>query len=351
MQREFIISVVVCFLLLFSVSTVFTKIPDGVPCSNCHTMHYSQNGTIPSGWGVTGPYEFLLVNDCIGCHSSATSNTTVGFTPIVYNTVAPQAPLAGGNFYYLSSSDANGHNVVEIGNPDDVLISPPGAVHIGQIGENELTCAGNNGCHGVRNFSQTVGMISMKGSHHKNLTGKLDVADQLYNSYRLLNGVKGYEAPDWKNTDANNHNEYFGDTTPLDTSTCGACHFGGEIGIKPANQTISGFCATCHGDFHSLSGIGGDAASPFKRHPTDVVLPLTGEYSSYTTYSVTAPVARTTVPNAPSNSVSPGTDVVMCLSCHMAHASPYYKIMRWDYRGWPANGLTNGCNVCHSSKN
>ncbi len=320
------------------------------PCNNCHTMHYSQNGGIPPNWGSSGPYELLLVNDCIGCHSSSTANTIVNNIPIVYNSVAPTTPLAGGNFYYINTSDANGHNVVELGNPDDTLTEPPGAQHAGQIGANELTCAGNNGCHGVRNFSASVGMISMKGAHHGNVNGQLNVADQLYNSYRFLNGVKGYESPDWKNTDANNHNEYYGATSPMDTSSCSACHYGGTIGIKPSSQTISGFCGTCHGNFHSLSGIGGDTSSPFVRHPTDVILPSTGEYAAYTTYNVTAPVARTTVPASASSTVTPGTDVVMCLSCHYAHAGPHYKMLRWDYKGWPASGGTNGCNVCHTSK-
>ena len=327
------------------------KIPDSIPCSNCHTMHYSQDGAQPSNWGSSGPYDLLLTNDCLGCHSSSTSLTIVNSTPIVHNSVAPTSPLAGGNFYYINISDANGHNVIELGNPDDTLTAPPGEFHSGQIGQDELTCAGNNGCHGIRNFSESVGAISMKGSHHRNLTGQLDVADQLWNSYRLLNGVKGYEAADWKNLDSNNHNEYFGSTSPLDTSTCSACHAGGSIGVKPSNQTISGFCATCHGNFHALSAIGNDTSSPFTRHPTDVLLPATGDFVSYTVYNVTAPVARTTVPTSPSASVSPGSDVVMCLSCHMAHASPYYKMLRWDYKGWPANGQTNGCNVCHSSKN
>jgi hypothetical protein len=43
----------------------------------------------------------------------------------------------------------------------------------------------------------------------------------------------------------------------------------------------------------------------------------------------------------------------MCLSCHRAHASSNFKMMRWDYKGWPAclPGCTNGCNVCHTTKN
>ncbi len=332
-------------------------IDPGIACSNCHTIHYSQDNTLLAQWGTTGPYEFLLINDCIGCHSSSTSDTIVDGIPIVYNTSAPTAPLAGGNFYYLAISDANGHNVVEIGNPDDTLIAPPGAVHTGQVGQNELTCSGNNGCHGVRNFSASVGIISIKGAHHNNVNGQLDVADQVWNSYRFLNGVKGYEDSDWQATSsASDHNEYFGATTPMDTSVCGACHSGGQIGIRPSSQTISGFCATCHGDFHSISGIGGDTTSPFIRHPTDVVLPNSGEFTGYTTYDLLAPVARPAVPASASNIVEPGNGttetgaVVMCLSCHYAHASPYYKILRWDYRGWPAGGGQNGCNVCHRSK-
>ena len=343
----FLLFVPACVIFFSTLSVA--KIPDGISCSNCHTIHYSQNGGTSTGWGSGGPYDFLLTNDCIGCHSSSTPDTIVNFTPIVYNTVTPSQPLAGGNFYYITLDDRNGHNVIDLGNPDDFLIEPPGQIHSGQIGQNELTCAGTNGCHGVRNFSNTIGAISVKGAHHGNLTGKLDVADQLNNSYRLLNGVKGYEVSDWRNTSSTHHNEYYGATTPMDLSTCSSCHFGGTIGIKPASQTISGFCATCHGYFHDSTDIG--TSSPFKRHPTDVVLPSTGEYTAYTTYDVTTPVARTVLPNTPEATVTPGSDVVMCLTCHMAHASPYYKMLRWDYRGWPANGISNGCNNCHSSKN
>ena len=120
---------------------------------------------------------------------------------------------------------------------------------------------------------------------------------------------------------------------------CNTCH-GGAHGdfqdINPENNTISGFCGTCHGYFHLIEGIGGDTSSPFVRHPTDIVLPISGEYGSYNPnsgtneYSVEAPVARTTVPSSISNTVTPGTDVIMCLSCHKAHASDYPDILRWD---------------------
>ncbi|MEJ2032933.1 MAG: cytochrome c3 family protein, partial [Deltaproteobacteria bacterium] len=77
-----------------------------------------------------------------------------------------------------------------------------------------------------------------------------------------------------------------------------------------------------------------------------------GELAAYTTYNITAPVARPNVPSQASSAVTPGTDVVMCLSCHMAHASPYDSLLRFDYTKMVAgrgNGGT-GCLVCHSAK-
>ncbi len=87
-----------------------------------------------------------------------------------------------------------------------------------------------------------------------------------------------------------------------------------------------------------------------------MVLPATGEYVNYTTYSVDVPVARTTVPDAASSIVSPDSDVVMCLSCHMAHASNYSDMLRWKYSGADSvckAGVPNadcGCFTCHSEK-
>ena len=69
-------------------------------------------------------------------------------------------------------------------------------------------------------------------------------------------------------------------------------------------------------------------------------------------YSVEAPVARPTVYSTPSPTVTPGIDVVMCLSCHSAHATPYADILRWDYSDMVAGGSgSGGCFTCHTQKN
>ncbi|NOZ26181.1 MAG: cytochrome c3 family protein, partial [Nitrospirae bacterium] len=49
--------------------------------------------------------------------------------------------------------------------------------------------------------------------------------------------------------------------------------------------------------------------------------------------------------------VTAGTDRVICLSCHRAHGSPYFKMLRWDYRSTTLATALSGCNACHTSKN
>ncbi len=96
-------------------------------CSNCHTMHNSQDGSLiqPS------PDSHLLTEDCVGCHSSSGSETivTLGNTriPIVFNTTAyPSAPLAGGNFYKVSLGGAANdvYGIMFWGFPVLILIFP-----------------------------------------------------------------------------------------------------------------------------------------------------------------------------------------------------------------------------------
>jgi hypothetical protein len=321
-------------------------------CSNCHTMHNSQNGTtVVSG----GPQPFLLNRvGCLGCHSFTNSTTwkdNITGTPIVFNTVEPTYGangLAGGNFYYVTSDDAYGHNVLGIKTQDSTLgLTPPG----GAVLTYQLRCSGTWGCHG-HNGRQSADtavddqMLAIKGAHHGNDTPPLPGSlTNVAANYRFLLGIKGKEDTDWEHDVINtSHNEYQGATNFTTTNS------------------ISYLCGECHGDYHSDTGVcrSGGCSSPWLRHPTDIALTSTGEYTNYTTYSMVAPVARPDPDNVSNTTaVTPGIDIVMCLSCHRAHASPYFKMMRWSYKCWPAcrpectNGYpcTNGCNVCHTSKN
>jgi len=226
--------------------------------------------------------------------------------------------------------------------------------HPGIINDTNLTCAGYIGCHGRRDEDggkKTTGIPMLKGAHHGNVDGKCDTADTVANSYRFLLGVKGLEntgTSKWQNVAPGDHNEYFGATTPMIANCTNSCH--SADGVKPPNNTISGFCATCHGQFHDPTQTGG-TSSPFIRHPSDVVIPNEGEYSDYTIYSVEAPPGRTTVPDLVSGIVYPGSDVVTCLSCHAAHATDYPDMLRWDYDNMVAGGGgSGGCFICHTTK-
>ncbi len=333
-------------------------------CVNCHTMHNSQNNALVDS---NGPNPTLLNSDCVGCHAQGAGSSkivTLGgsdFPQVFHN---DGTDLAGGNFGYISglkgsgASDAKGHNVIDLVNADSTLTAPPGASHTSQVANTELTCAGANGCHGWRAFgSSGSGLTSLKGAHHGNVDGKCDTADAVGNSYRFLNGVKGLEntTDKWQNVSAASHNEYFGNTTPMDWTGCSSnqCHYG-PTDMRPANNTISGFCASCHGEFHKLDQVGGDAGSAFIRHPTDVVIKNEGEYAAANRdYNPLAPIGRTTIPDNPITDATTA-DVVTCLSCHAAHATDFDDMLKWDYNGMAAGtsgaAAATGCFSCHTAK-
>ncbi len=353
-------------------------------CGDCHTMHNSQNNGSMNFNGSLTPNTSLTRGDCIGCHAQGGSSPTL----VVGTSIIPQimhtgaTDLAGGNFAYITgmagsgAADSKGHNIAALTGPDATLYAPPGGiVNIGgpshvlgnTVNTNTLTCDGNNGCHGYRHYGtggdSTYKVKGVTGSHHKNVDGQLTLADEPANSYRFLMAVKGLESPDWEeNATPDNHNEYYALSAPVQLG-CSApavkCHSGPGGLTQPPDGTMSQFCATCHGSFHTLAtteteGVGTVANSPFVRHPTDLSLPATGDYADYTVYNLEAPVARLAVPAVSSSTVTPGSDAVMCLSCHVAHASDYPDMLRWDYSTMIAgNGgaaSNTGCFTCHTTK-
>lgn len=339
-------------------------------CSDCHTMHNSLGGQSMNFDSSTTPNESLLRGTCLGCHAQGGNQALVNVgsdnIPQVFHSNGTD--LAGGNFGYITGlkgsgeSDAKGHNIAELTGKDDTLATPPGAFHIDTVNDGELTCAGTKGCHGSR---ADGGGIS--GAHHNNtdLT-RIATPTGVGDSYRFLHGAVGLEDIDWQYTKSGaDHNEYTAVTSPV-SYECWTCHDGfGDYSysIAPTNGTISYFCATCHGNYHTLttnvhgikSGIGENTSSPFLRHPTDVVLPSDKdkEYQYYTSYDVNVPVGRTVPPTAPNDTVTPGSDAVICLSCHMTHASNFDDMLRWDYAADCAAGASNsacGCFTCHTTK-
>jgi cytochrome c553 len=332
-------------------------------------MHNSQNNSAMNFDLSTTPNPILLRGTCLGCHAQARNTRIVdGYVPQVRHTDGT-GDLAGGNFGYMFGSPARdatdsgatassvAHNVWDFGVIEATLTVPPGdknstGIVAGGSGGQNLTCAGQWGCHGMRGTSGS--MLGISGSHHNNAIGSISVAmatnaePNAGRSYRFLKGVAGYEDSTWQDvTSTTEHNVYYGVV------------FGSSVegnATTPGAATISGLCAECHGLYH------GPGTPEWLRHPTDAILPSTAgsEYNSYEgangslTYDTRAPVGKpANPPVSPVAAVVPGTDVVVCLSCHSAHATANADILKWNYEdivtGRGTSDLTR-CFVCHTQK-
>lgn len=347
-------------------------------CVNCHTMHNSQNGVSVTGGA---PNDVLLNAGCVACHTAAAAGqqTSQFGAPAVLHLTAPTGQgagntNAGGDFYWVTqgtgTSTTTGHNVADItGVGQDTLIglTPPGWDPIATTGftygqvangtaawSNQLTCAGTYGCHGNHALvgGQPAGSFAgIKGAHHSNPNvgaTRADAPTNVGGSFRFLGGILGLEDANWNwNETSAAHNEYYGVDNQANRNWDAAS------GTYADRTSISFLCAECHGMFHSRVAGTTAGGSPWRRHPTDIALPNTSEYAAYTAYSVQAPVARPTVPTASNGVVTPGTDVVICLSCHRAHGSPFSDLLRWDYTTMIAGQASadTGCFTCHTTKN
>ena len=354
--------VMVICLLLWGGGTGYTKVTGR--CDNCHTMHNSQGGADL----YATPYATLLKGDCVVCHShgSETQSYALGTStvPVVnYTGGVPATYLAGGNFYWVATAggatDAKGHNVYGIAAqdgdittaekaPGDVNSCDAGSCHATLALENATGYVAPGGCQGchldVKHHTDDgtgTKYVGTTDKWYRFLAGHSGIApDGTY-------GVEGIEDSDWQATSsATDHNEYKGITGQ------------GNANFTGGGGTMTGFCAGCHGNFHSTQL---SAGGEWTRHPSDFTIPNSGEYASVTTYGYDplSPVARTdgamtTLAGVPSGSVAAGADMVMCLSCHRPHGSPYNDLLRWDYANMVAgsdSGMANkGCFYCHSTK-
>ena len=352
-----------CFFIFEA--TVLAAVPKTGPeahCTICHQTGESHNhkDLKPEYQGPQG---------CINCHSSSGSSTTYILegsmgesvtVPVVNYTgpsLADDAPiLAGGNFFWVQTEDSKGHNIFS-SNPEDDLVdgapfdggpgagcSWPSACHRNFDLVNDEAMPGLLGrqactkCHMLEDFSgpNWDGDGSWL-SHHRDdsnliVGGELDDGDGFFRFLRGHqsgdgHGVCGIEDSDWQATASpTDHNEYLG----FSGSKVSAGN------LSALGHTSTGFCCGCHGNKHISQDPGGEN---WIRHPSGAV-PLDG---LYTEYNPQTPVSRPDLSgySGPSSMVTPATDMVMCLSCHRAHGSPYPKMLRWETVG--------GCDDCHIS--
>ncbi|MBN2373191.1 cytochrome c3 family protein [bacterium] len=354
-------------------------------CDNCHTMHNSQNGIEVD---PNGPYNRLLKinssvsqNPCVACHSSSAGSTYYDLdgckVPVVLKLGAePTVYLAGGNFWWvkeeLGGDDTKGHNVFLNEDDENLSEAPGGNINCVNSCHKNLsrpyTLSGGDGpirykygcegCHYPRHHANDhpngqSGLVDIEGKGWYRFLAKLHAVD---GPPAGRTGVKGYEDGVWEAGHPNHtagtslHNEYQGNSEP---------HFGLTSGGMKGD--ISGFCTGCHRYFSSETNPqwGQIQDGHWIRHPSDSIIPVSGEFSetggASHLYDPLSPVAKGTVDETPDTGVTVGLDMVMCLSCHRPHGSPYPDMLRWDYTQQLAGGGgladDRGCFYCHTKKN
>jgi len=324
------------------------------PCVNCHTMHNSQGGADmpPAG----GPYGALVNNTCLGCHTTTGSDPLAGGFPYVKGTFSDSVCLAGGFFTDTDPDNAGkSHSLGSTVAPPGYSSTGPQGAWYGALSTKKLTCAGDSGCHGKHDVaSELTGgvdnqMKAIAGGHH----------DPSPAAYRILYvnkvAVLGKGASDYEEA----LNAFYGSEPTGDLTRA--------IATKPHNyyyakaatdNTISGLCGNCHGNFHKDIG----TASPWRRHPTDVKLP--GGWEVQTSALITDYDAKYNPfgfesPTTVADDASANIKYVTCVSCHRAHGSGNRDILRFGYDSTndpvnnqqagraPTTVVEFGCLGCH----
>ena len=329
-------------------------------CNGCHTMHNSQGGAIMADGGSPGQgiSNYLLLgatpsDTCLRCHAGDGGSYHV----LASDPLVPTDERGAGDFVFLLEDNVNdghagatnpiagyaaGHNIVAPGHgisADPVLTTAPG----GTFPAADMACSSCHDPHGTDSFRLLYGanrLVRTDGS-----TYLFPNAAPTAEGLGLFFGVESNS----------NHTAYQGG--------------------------MSAWCGNCHGDFHNNAAalihpsgvpLGSDIASAYNAYngTTDCVnnpaasgLPC-GTGTQPTAYLAQVPFedpANTTTSTAGPSSGS----VVMCLTCHRAHATSSPDAGRWDFNVTllDEDGVESGafalpnpydanqrslCNKCHS---
>jgi hypothetical protein len=303
-------------------------------CSNCHTMHSSQNGlnaTLSTGT--------LLKSgaDCFSCHANpAVENgangrgtDTIAAPQVDNNTSAVTGYINNAGFFDLNAAgnDNTHHNVVissvtpALNHGDSnmlnagAVMAPGGALFsLGNAASAALTCTD---CHGG------------SGAHHGTTAS----------SYRILGNTTFPSTV--ANTIATSAQTDFGAVQTTATLNVGSR---AEVAYNATNANL--FCASCHSLFHGNVNQATATAGTWARHPTDITMTTAGP-SIVQTYN-----ASNDIDEVPVGTQGADTNVVLCISCHVPHGSRTADLLAFPY-----NATTNaagdatkstGCETCHT---
>lgn len=323
-------------------------------CSNCHTMHNSQGGSVMATGTTYGDpgYGSLTLDTCLGCHTTISDDPLDGGYPRVKLTGGSDTNcLAGGFFTDGPDPGANDHgdnsHTVKTATLAGSTVTPAGYDssyetlddwYRGDEDADGLRCAGAAGCHG--NETDTDEAKAITGGHHANdLKGTFGYRMLAVGSDKIIgsgsdrvSGASDFEkALNESPSSDDPHNFY----SANDQTTVGS---------------ISDLCGKCHGNFHTEVG---SALTAWTRHPTDVTLPTGWEIpSNVATLYDEVDWKNNPVGTVDAANPQTATDLyVTCLSCHRAHGSANNDILRWAYSSQNAGSTTAyGCLGCHNKQ-
>ena len=304
----------VAALFLFS-GTAFAFHAGGVAhCDGCHSMHNSADN--PRSGSALAP-SLMKGSDpsstCLNCHN--------GVARYHVNSTNGANMNEGGDFFWVQETaiyDVNvrgnlvnnvpsnqGHNVIAADYNlivDPTNVTAPG----GSFASNILGCNSCHDPHGQVGGTGTAGgaaAISVSGSY-----GAADPLDgSVHGNYRILEDSFA-AAP------VARANSYDGKTVDYGSGMsdwCLGCHTqysASNMHSVDGSVPIAYNAYKASGDFTGVVATAKDALVPFERGVADGSL----------------------LDNLSTAGVSTGTETVMCLTCHRAHASAFDNALRWD---------------------
>lgn len=262
-------------------------------CSDCHTIHNSQNGLPMRYDGQYEPSPRLLrhansLSLCLYCHDGGNPNAPDVIMPVAYT-----ADPSGGYFENSgSSSSEKGHNL-----NSSVSGTPPGGAD-----SLILTCSSCHDPHGTPNYRNLLENTPGTGN-----SGNVSVA--------VVQDVM----PDGFNPSS--------------------VYIPGNVLYKSG---MSAWCNDCHQDFHGKSGREEGNTEPWLRHPQDEQ--IFGAYGADYSHWSGAISNRVEVESPEDDFIPSADDEVFCLSCHKAHGSDFGSSLIY------ADGVTkiSTCQQCHN---
>jgi len=329
-------------------------------CTGCHSMHSARSTD-----------NLLMQSDngsaCLRCHERATDTG-----PSSYRVSTPSAKLAastdvvlhrtpGGDFGWLRQTLTatstfggtvtnpgfeRGHNIIAADNQYTLVdsASPPTPMPPG-----ELSCTSCHDPHSrARRLSDGSIIHPTTGTTYdptfeSGSYGHVPVAGEAAGVYRLL-GSSGYQAYDGGPTFPGNPAAVVNSTynrSEVSTQTRVAYGYGASNGYSAWGK----WCATCHPDYHTdtasnfvhtVDGALGGAATTYAAYVKsgDLTGTLATSYNSLVPFATndndTATLAALALVDDSDLTGPSGTDRIMCLSCHRAHASGWKYALRWN---------------------